>query len=117
MSRYALKKGVTYDTDNQSSETPVIVPFDMVKDVASRLSEIFGCFCLYAYDNAGRPMKIYNTDSEMERMALERLVETDFSHDDDFDFQDDMDVFMEDEGGDSPDDTDEDEEQDDDEEE
>lgn len=105
MSRYALKKGVTYDTDQASGESQVLLTFDMIRDVAGRLSEIFGCFCLYAYDNAGRPVKIFNNESEMERMALERLVETDFAKNDDFEILDE-DGMYEEEGGDSSDEDD-----------
>jgi hypothetical protein len=98
MSRYALKKGVTYDTDQDQSEDQIVITFDMVKDVSHRLAENFGCFYLYAFDNAGRPLKIMHSDSEMERMALERLIESDFTANDDYDLLDEDAV--EGEGGD-----------------
>jgi hypothetical protein len=100
MSLYALKKGVVYDTNQESDE---IVPFNMIRDTANKLSEIYGCFFLYAFDNAGRPIKIYHNESAMEKMALERLVDSDFNRREEFDLLDD-DSYLEDQGGDLPDD-------------
>jgi len=113
MSRYALKKGITYDTD-QTSDGNVVLTFDMVKNVHNFLVENFGCFSLYAFDHLGRPYKVVHAESEMERMALERLSETDLAMaNEDFNVFDEDDVGEQ--GGDASfDDGDEDDDDDDD---
>jgi hypothetical protein len=71
---YVIVDGATYDTTAPCTDEQT---FKNLQVLAHHVSEHLGCFCLYGFDNHGKPVKVGNISSAMEDMAVSKFIEED----------------------------------------
>jgi hypothetical protein len=71
---YVIMDDVKYDTSAPCNDEQTV---RQLRVLAHHVSEHLGCFCLFGFDNHGKPVKVGNISSAMEDMAITKLIEED----------------------------------------